>query len=384
MAGPTLKHFFQASEQIYKDPKSADLTKRPVPPDGTVLMEPQSDPDEFAAGCFVHQTEPWMIVAFKGTTPNISFQLHEKLGGWITIDWKGVLSGSAPVFNSAHNGLILSQTLVQDAILAGGMGTPRYFTKGLEYVRNIAKIVAQRQERTIYLSGHSLGGAIAEFVAMAPEYNNTPGTCFASPGSTIFTKSNAAITSFIDDNDLIGHFCLHHHVGSMRMIDTAGMALVQDIGWAALQNLLADALLVPLISNLARGPVENYLDLAAVANVLGALTMGISIAIYHMISHYGMVLGFGGKALRTRDVVFAICGAIRGLVMMAYHAGQSAVSAAADAFGRLRQAVTHDAYDMIIGLLGLARSLGQLSIEIIYGEPTICWGALRIPVQLPI
>jgi len=355
-----------------------------MPPDGTTLAEYLSYPDEFAAGCFIHQTEPWMIVAFKGTTPNISFQLHEKIGGWITIDWKGVISGSAPVFSSAHNGLFLSETLVQDAVLAGGLQTPVYFTRGLDYVTNTAQTLAKRLGKTMYLSGHSLGGAIAEFVAMAAPYRNTPGTCFASPGCTLFTAGNAAITSFIDDNDLIGHFCLHHHVGSMRMIDTAGMALVQDIGWAALQNLLADALLVPLISNLARGPVENYLDLAAVTNALGALTMGISIAIYHMISHYGMVLGFGAKALRTRDVVFAICGAIRGLVMMAYHAGQSAVAAAADAFGRLRQLVAYDVYDMIIGLQALARSLGQLSIQIVFGEPTICWGALRIPVRIPI
>jgi hypothetical protein len=148
--------------------------------------------------------------------------------------------------------------------------------------------------------------------------------------------------------------------------------------------MLAAELQIPLVSNLARGPLENYIDLAAVANLLGALTMGISIAIYHMISHYGMVLGFGGKALRTIEVVAAVWGAIRGLLMMAYHAGKSAVAAASEAFGRLRQMVTYDVYDMIVGLKGLAQSLGQLSIEIVDGEPMICWGLMRFPVLLPI
>jgi len=382
MAGPTLKHFFQAAQQIYSDPNAPNFKNRLVPPDGTAVVGYRSDPDEFTAGCFVHQTEPWMIVAFKGTTPNISFQLHENLGGWVTIDWKGVLSGSAPVSSSAHNGLIISETLVQDAQLAATAQATSYFLKGRSYFEETAIPLAQTRGKTVYLSGHSLGGAIAEFVAQF--HQNTPGTCFASPGSTSFKTGNAAITSFIDDNDLIGHFCLHHHVGSMRMIDTAGMALVQDIGWAALQNLLAEQLQIPLISSLARGKLENYIDLMAVANVLGALTMGISIAIYHMIDHYGMVMGFVGKPLRTMDVVLAVCGAIRALAMAAYHAGQWAVSAAADAFGRLRQVVEGNIYDMIVALKGVAQSLGQLAIEIVYGQPVICWGQVRIPIPLPI
>jgi pimeloyl-ACP methyl ester carboxylesterase len=379
MAGPTTKQFWQAAKQIYNDPKSKNPANVLVPPDGTTLANYRLDEDEFAAAVFTSKTDPWSIIAFKGTTPNLAFQIHANFG-FMSINWEHAFGAWVPVYTSSHTGLILDQTLIQDTVLAAPFGaTPGYFTKGADYVARLQQLGAGG---TIYLAGHSLGGAIAEYVANQTGNTGILGTCFASPGSTVFKSGEGAIRSLVDENDMVGQFCMHHHVGRVQMIDTLGIALVNDIPFSALQNLIAQELEVPLIWSLSHGRAENYIDMAPMLNVLGAITMGLSIGVYHAIDHYGMVLSFSGSPLRTRAIVNAICNAVKALFAAVYHAGQAAIGAAESAWDWVRHQVTNGLYDMLVALKAIANGLGQLAIAIKDGIVELIWGMIRIPVLI--
>ncbi|WP_026438982.1 alpha/beta hydrolase family protein [Acidocella facilis] len=89
------------------------------------------------------------------------------------------------------------------------------FQSGLAFVTNIAGIA---KGKPIYITGHSLGGGIANFVAGA--LPGKIGATFAAPGYKLYgAASAAAMVNYYNVNDSIPTVNLRYHCGACKALD---------------------------------------------------------------------------------------------------------------------------------------------------------------------
>jgi T5SS/PEP-CTERM-associated repeat protein len=207
---------------------AVDVTPIPL---GWSELEPAVDPDGMTAVAFKSDLTQQIVVSYRG-----SVTLH---------DWG-----------------------VADTELAGGI-RPDQFNAAEQFAQ---KIERENSGYTLFVTGHSLGGAEAEDVASTL---NLGGVTFAAPGvssliSTAPIPADPALTDYVIAADPVGNYTglAGCHVGSVVTLPTV----------TYLSNILFGGLLGLLTPG---GPAAAYVGLAAATS--------------HLLSSYGQALLDAGR-----------------------------------------------------------------------------------------
>ena len=200
---------------------------------------------------FVAESGDAIIVAFRGTQPNRPMD-------WF-VDFRATSSPWDHNAGKVHSGFYGALRQVWGVTLANGEVLP--------------KRLLHPGSKTIWITGHSLGGALAELCAAQTLFvSNIPVQgvyTFGQPrvGSKDFadalnTKLGSGIFRFVNDRDIVPRvplfsmgFC---HYGSQRFFDHAGESTVADSAVETLKDALTFA--------------KGAFNLAALSQVAGLVT----------------------------------------------------------------------------------------------------------------
>ncbi|NOR69816.1 MAG: DUF2974 domain-containing protein [Methylomarinum sp.] len=199
--------------------------------------------DSHGTQAFLAVDDEKIIIAFRGTEP-------DKLKDWVT-DAK-VRKTSGP-YGDVHRG----------------------FSKALSYIwSNIEEAIddVRDNNQTIWLTGHSLGAALATLATGLIQTNEEPLNVsglytFGSPrvGSHRFAKNfnydNACVYRFVNNNDVVTRVPLsitYSHVGSLIYFDNDGKLLHdKELNW---WNVFWDGLEGRLESSFHLNPADGITD----------------------------------------------------------------------------------------------------------------------------
>ncbi len=105
--------------------------------------------------------------------------------------------------------------LISDSQIAFNL-TPQQATAAVNFYE---KVLQENPDSSISITGHSLGGALAQYVA---SLKHVPATTFNAPGVNIPTGGTSEnIINYVNMNDFIG--CLNTHIGETRYFLPDGM-----------------------------------------------------------------------------------------------------------------------------------------------------------------
>jgi hypothetical protein len=130
--------------------------------------------------------------------------------------------------------------------------TPQAFYDATTFVQDVEQYLTEHnlEALPVYVTGHSLGGAEAEFVAST---DGLSGVTFGAPGSLVATYGNPragqSFVNYVDWGDPVGNFGFHF--GSVKQVGPAADAVVA----ATLEQHLG-----PVAGTLAAGALFHPLD----------------------------------------------------------------------------------------------------------------------------
>ena len=200
---------------------------------------------------FVAESGDAIIVAFRGTQPNRPMD-------WF-VDFRATSSPWDHNAGKVHSGFYDALRKVWGVALANGEVLP--------------KRLVNQGSKTIWITGHSLGGALAELCAAQTVFvSNIPVQgvyTFGQPrvGSKDFAdalnaKLGSGIFRFVNDRDIVPRVPLfsmgYCHYGSQRFFDHAGESTVADSAVETLKDALTFA--------------KGAFNLAALSQVAGLVT----------------------------------------------------------------------------------------------------------------
>lgn len=265
------------SEKVYQDnpelKQQINAQNPPViEPDWKWINEPLSVElnvkDGFFAEAFTDDKHD-IIIAFQGSIFNYDPQ---------TLPGGGTLPG---VVNGKPDSTTKWAMASQDAdLVVLEHGVPNAYKDALEFTQ---KIMIAYPDDHIYLTGHSLGGAEAEYVASNFAFNTVSGDTFGAPG--IF-EAKAAIpvtnlTNYVDVGDPIGNY--GGHFGQVVLINDAGTQPTAPLAaTVAIENSINQVVAHNPPASLAgffANVESNYFINNHLKNALGSLAN-------HVLSHY--------------------------------------------------------------------------------------------------
>ena len=193
---PSKAEFYNASQAVYHDnPNDTLISTAPPPLTGLkVLLDSKAvDPG-------------WLSDGFFG-------QAFQDKAGNIIIAFEGsILDPKDPAYSTTFGAGSRAADL---ALLKYGLGlpqTPAAFSDALVFV---SQVESEFGSKNVYLTGHSLGGAEAEFVASQTGLN---GVTFGAPGVLPNSVMTSSFLNYVDYGDPVGNFWNHYglvaHVGS--------------------------------------------------------------------------------------------------------------------------------------------------------------------------
>ncbi|MCK1431072.1 Mbeg1-like protein [Bradyrhizobium sp. 87] len=175
-----------------------------TPTDWKIIDQRIKDADGFFAEAFISTDKHTIIIAFQGSILKPDFIRN------------GSLIDDVVARYDKHDFVSKWAKASQDAdvsIMTGG--TPNAFKDALAFTK---QVMDANPNATIYLTGHSLGGAEAEYaasqLALDPHYaNRVHGDTFAAPGilgAFAPDKPLDTFTNFVDFGDPVGNFGGHY------------------------------------------------------------------------------------------------------------------------------------------------------------------------------
>jgi hypothetical protein len=222
---PTLTEYWTASDVVYTDNsegKGQDLAPPPSSGLTLVLDSGAVNPKWLSDGFFA--------------------QALEDGSGNIIIAYEGSLPFEATVYG-------MGSASADAQILAGQ--TPGAFSDALAFAADVEQNLAAHKlaSAPIYLTGHSLGGAEAEYVA-SKDGNN--GVTFGAPGTLIPVYPRVGpgqtFTNYVDYGDPVGNFGFHF--GAVQEVgpasDAAATAVIEKAWGPVLGALVAASQFHPL------------------------------------------------------------------------------------------------------------------------------------------
>jgi hypothetical protein len=242
---PTLTEYWTAADLVYADDregKGPDLAP-PASSGLTLLLDSgTANPKWLADGFFAQafqDTSGNVVIAFEGSLP-----------------FEGSVYGIASTYAFAQ-------------VLAGQ--TPRAFADALAFTADVEKYLVAHSlaSNPVYLTGHSLGGAEAEYVAAN---DGLSGVTFGAPGTLhpVYPSIGAGqtFTNYVDYGDPLGNF--GSHFGS-----------VQEVG--------------PVSDAAATASLEKTLG-----SVLGAAVAALK---FHPLNHYAADLGISTSLVASNSSI---------------------------------------------------------------------------------
>ena len=178
-SSPTTLAFLEFSQLAYDLTSTSGLATVPIPSGFTELMQSPAYPSGMTAVVFMNQATNQIVISFRGSTLDAFYD------DWISADLLGIAAGTVP--QAFGDALLFAQT-VQQAYPGS----------------------------TIYVTGHSLGGAEAEYVAATLDaatgaQNSISGITFAAPAISSLLPvgvpyASVPLVNYVNTLDPIGNF----------------------------------------------------------------------------------------------------------------------------------------------------------------------------------
>jgi triacylglycerol lipase len=251
---PRATSFSAANAQILAQ-ASAMAYRQPAQCEKWATVSGFTGPFDFFANAdtqgFVAESGEAIIVAFRGTEPNRPMD-------WF-VDVRATRGNWDHNLGQVHDGFYSALRKVWGVTLANGEVLPRR--------------LVNRGSKTIWITGHSLGGALAElcaaqamFVSGIPVHGvytfGQPRVGNKDFATAVNDKLKAGIFRFVNDRDIVPRvplftmgFC---HYGSQRFFDHAGESNIAESAVETMTDALAFA--------------KGAFNLAALGQVAGLLT----------------------------------------------------------------------------------------------------------------
>ncbi len=169
-SSPSTLSFLEFSQLSYDLTQGAQLATVPIPSGYTFLAQSPTYPSGLTAVAFINTATNQIVIAYRGSTTTNFY------ADWIVSDLENI-----------------------------GPGTlPQSFTDALSFAQTVQQ---EYPTSTLYVTGHSLGGAEAEYVGATLGLS---GTTFAAPGVANLLPANvssaANITNFVNQYDPVGNY----------------------------------------------------------------------------------------------------------------------------------------------------------------------------------
>ena len=225
MSQPTLAEYWTTADLVYTDNREGKGNDLPPPASSglTLLLDSGAVNSKWLSDGFFAQ-------ALQDTSGNIIIAFE----------------GSLPFEASAYG---RGSASADSQILAGQ--TPHAFSDALVFTADVQQYLVQHNlaSNPVYLTGHSLGGAEAEYVASKDGYS---GVTFGAPGTLAPVYPDLGpgqtFTNYVDYGDPVGNFGTHF--GTVQEVgprsDATTTAVLEKILGPALGALVAETLFHPL------------------------------------------------------------------------------------------------------------------------------------------
>jgi hypothetical protein len=197
---PTLSEYYNAANAVEMDNRNgtpATTSKIPASAGLTPFLESNSDP--------LSPGNNWLSDGFFG-------EAFIDKNGDVIVAFEGSLLIGGGAFGAGSRG-------ADRQILIGG--TPAAFNDANLFVTDVEQYVAKNYSALdpIYLTGHSLGGAEAEYVA---SLGGESGVTFGAPGEQLPNYSQISgqtFTDYVDFGDPVGNFVsFGKHFGTVQEV----------------------------------------------------------------------------------------------------------------------------------------------------------------------
>jgi hypothetical protein len=212
MLGPN-PEFFNAASAVYQD-NHGQSAGGPASTNGLLVLFDSRDSKTFP------EDSRWWSDGFFA-------QAFLDKAGNVIIAFEGSVPGNASAYG-------FGAALDDVYIFSGGRQPPAFIDAG-RFVSDVEQMLPSAH---IYLTGHSLGGAEAEFVGLA---TGLPGVTFGAPGILPlgFPVNAQNFIDYVENRDPIGNFKSHYgsveHIGPSGIVSLAYHQLLQyghDLGLA--------------------------------------------------------------------------------------------------------------------------------------------------------
>ncbi len=279
-----LQDYLFASEIAYKNDPAADL--KTFMPNYTLAGRARLGNGFQAYILEAGGESKHALFAFRGTLPDFQATLHKiaEVEADAMIISQSSFPSQALIQKYASDSSALQrdpmiQDLRADAQIFAGAHVEQFFA-ALGFVQDY---VAKNQKTQIYVTGHSLGGGIAEFVA--GQRVDITGTTFAAPGYRDYGNASAAtMINYYNVNDTIPTVNLKDHCGQTIPLDILHSSF-------AVENRLGQVAAIVQGFNGVPNPTtaltNNQNVIIVVAKSLGFLVARL---IYHQLPNYAGLL----------------------------------------------------------------------------------------------
>ena len=184
--GPSLSDYFQAASAVNQ------LNGLPTAGSGLTRLEfsdLQYLPQGFFAEAFLDSTHTKIIVSFEAS----------------------ILDPANPLYNTPYG----QAAFAADKNILLGLEPTQIFDDAAEFVE---KVQSDYRFLPVYVTGHSLGGAEAEYAASAASSTVRGGATFGAPGMPRFSvnqnaPASASFTNYIDVADPVGNYAADPYSG---------------------------------------------------------------------------------------------------------------------------------------------------------------------------
>lgn len=151
----------------------------------------------------VDENPIWEVLNVSGNEEN---GVGTAWGGFAAVAYKNTLTNEIVIAYRGTDSPL--DILISDGQIAFNL-TPQQASAAVNFYE---KVLAENEDCSISITGHSLGGALAQYVA---SLKHVPATTFNAPGVNIPNGGTSEnIINYVNMNDFIG--CLNTHIGETR------------------------------------------------------------------------------------------------------------------------------------------------------------------------